>query len=383
MVPGGAARTAAARSAPAGGSPDQDARQVTARTASNPAAAHEALASYRRYLHLRRLTAAVLTATGQGAGGAAASGGTQEPVSYAVAATVALSDDPRSLSGIWRYTVPVVAFQLPDPRAWSIAWAPEMLAPGLQGAVYPVAVALPPKTTGAVGTSGTPLAAYSAAALTSIASELQVQAMTQAWPGLMTTIGGRAEAAARSAVSAYANSSMVAIQPSTGKILAVANAGDNDDALLARVAPGPTMKVITSAALLSAGVPTASSGVACPRSYTVQGVTYHNDNDEAPPAGTSFVTDFAQSRNNARSAPSGRTCPACRPAPPASRARSSRQLADRLRPRPGRRRGVPGHRGRLRRPVRRPRSQSFPRQILSEQQRIAPRHLHVECCRGT
>ena len=59
---------------------------------------------------------------------------------------------------------------------------------------------------------------------------------------------------------------MVVIQPSTGKILAIANNdGYNDFALTAQVAPGSTMKVITSTALINAGVVTADSGVACPR----------------------------------------------------------------------------------------------------------------------
>jgi cell division protein FtsI/penicillin-binding protein 2 len=93
---------------------------------------------------------------------------------------------------------------------------------------------------------------------------------------------------------------MVAIQPSTGKILAIANnAGFNDYALTAKVAPGSTMKVITSTALISSGVLSSSSAVACPPAYTVQGITYHNDNNESLGAGTPFVTDFAQSCNNA------------------------------------------------------------------------------------
>src|SRR5207245_4235732 len=85
-----------------------------------------------------------------------------------------------------------------------------------------------------------------------------------------------------------------------GKILAIANnAGYNDFALTAKVAPGSTMKVITSAALISDGVLSVSSAVACPVTYTVQGITYHNDNNESLPAGTPFTTDFAQSCNNA------------------------------------------------------------------------------------
>jgi cell division protein FtsI/penicillin-binding protein 2 len=59
------------------------------------------------------------------------------------------------------------------------------------------------------------------------------------------------------------------------------------------------MKVITSTALINAGVLSASSDVACPEAYTVQGITYHNDNNETLPASTPFITDFAQSCNNA------------------------------------------------------------------------------------
>jgi cell division protein FtsI/penicillin-binding protein 2 len=65
------------------------------------------------------------------------------------------------------------------------------------------------------------------------------------------------------------------------------------------VAPGSTMKVITSTALLNSGVLTANSPVACPATYTIQGITYHNDQNETLPAGTPFSTDFAQSCNNA------------------------------------------------------------------------------------
>jgi cell division protein FtsI/penicillin-binding protein 2 len=93
---------------------------------------------------------------------------------------------------------------------------------------------------------------------------------------------------------------MVVIQPSTGKILAIANnAQQNDFALTAQVAPGSTMKIITSTALLNAGLATANTGVSCPSTYTVQGITYHNDQGESEPAGTPLAYDFAKSCNNA------------------------------------------------------------------------------------
>ncbi len=119
-------------------------------------------------------------------------------------------------------------------------------------------------------------------------------------PTLATTIMPQAESAAQSAVKMHAQSSMVVLQPSTGHILAIANnAGFNDFALTSDVAPGSTMKVITSTALFNAGVLTPSSPVACPATYLVQGITYHNDKNETMPAGTPFVDDFAQSCNNA------------------------------------------------------------------------------------
>ena len=118
--------------------------------------------------------------------------------------------------------------------------------------------------------------------------------------GLATTIDAAAEQAARSAVAQHDDSSMVVIQPSTGKILAIANnAGFNDFALTAAVAPGSTMKTVTSTALFNEGVLNPGSHVACPKTFTIQGITYHNDKGESEPASTPFITDFAQSCNNA------------------------------------------------------------------------------------
>jgi cell division protein FtsI/penicillin-binding protein 2 len=92
----------------------------------------------------------------------------------------------------------------------------------------------------------------------------------------------------------------VVIQPSTGRILAIANnAGFNDYALTASVAPGSTMKIITATALINGGLASENSPVACPPTYTVQGVVFRNDDDGSEPDGTPLSTDFAQSCNNA------------------------------------------------------------------------------------
>jgi cell division protein FtsI/penicillin-binding protein 2 len=116
-----------------------------------------------------------------------------------------------------------------------------------------------------------------------------------------TTVDPRVEAAARSAVQAHPNSSMVVIRPSTGAILAVANNdGQNDFALTARVAPGSTNKIITSTALFTAGlVSSPAQPVGCPQQLVINGNTFKNDKGESEPATTPFLTDFAASCNNA------------------------------------------------------------------------------------
>jgi hypothetical protein len=326
---------------PTGSSAVADAEQITsaflqawqtgdlgqaARYTDHPSAATAALATYSKYLHLRKLTATAQSDTIVPSG---TSSTPRESVRYAIKATVAASDSAKALRGTWSYTASLVAYQQRNSQLWYIAWAPDALAPNLTASTHLAAVTVAPQVVSVNDASGTDLTSYGDAGLTTIAGLLQRTAPPgQGTPGLYveiqtasnhlvpnsqavvippnnianlaTTISATAEAAARAAVAARKNSSMVVIQPSTGKILAIANnAGYNDFALTAQVAPGSTMKVITSTALINAGVLSASSSVACPATYTVQGITYHNDNNETLPASTPFITDFAQSCNNA------------------------------------------------------------------------------------
>jgi len=294
-----------------------------ARYTDHPAAAEAALTAYRKDLHLAKLTATLQDGT------ALAASRTRGSVQYGISAKVASSDGASALRGTWSYHSSLTAYQQRNSQVWYIAWAPDVLAPNLTAATHLAAVEVAPQVVGVNDASGNDITSYKDAGLTTIANLLEkkappgkgtpglyveIQAASgQAVPNsqavvippnnvasLATTIDARAEAAARTAVAMHGNSSMVAIQPSTGKVLAIANnAGFNDYALTAQVAPGSTMKVITSAALISTGVLSASSAVACPAAYTVQGITYHNDNNESLPPGTPFVTDFAQSCNNA------------------------------------------------------------------------------------
>jgi len=339
VAPGGNANSTGF--VPTGSSAAQDAGQITsaflqawqagdlgqaARYTDHPAAANAALATYGKYLHLRKLTATTLSDTITSSG---TSSTPRESVGYAIKATVAASDSAKTLSGAWSYQASLVAYQQRNSQLWYIAWAPDVLAPNLTASTHLAAVTVAPEIVSVNDASGNDVTSYGDAGLTTIANLLQrkappgqgtpglyVEIQTAAnhlvpnsqavvvapnnIPNLATTISAQAETAARAAVAARRDSSMVVIQPSTGKILAIANnAGYNDFALTAQVAPGSTMKVITSTALINSGVVTADSGVACPQAYTVQGITYHNDNGESESASTPFVTDFAQSCNNA------------------------------------------------------------------------------------
>ena len=326
---------------PTGSSSTQDAGQITtaflqawqtgdlgqaARYTNHPAVAQAALATYSKDLGLKKLTATAqadtITPTGT-------SSTPHESAGYAISATVTAPDGAKTLAGVWKYSASLVAYQQPNSSVWYIAWAPDVLAPNLTASTHLAAVTVVPQVASVNDASGNALTSYGDAGLTRIAGLLQSKAPPgQGSPGLYveiqtasnhlvpnsqavvippnniaslnTTINPQAEAAARAAVAEKSSSSMVVIQPSTGQILAIANNdGYHDFALTADVAPGSTMKVITSTALINAGVLTASSDVACPQAYTVQGITYHNDDNESEPASTPFITDFAQSCNNA------------------------------------------------------------------------------------
>ena len=327
---------------PTGNSPQQDGEQVAAAfltawqqgdlaKAANytdqPAAASTALAAYAKDLNVKKFTAspgAVTAATGS------SGPSPRESVTFAVSESVAAGSGASAVRGKWAYHSSLVAYQQPKSSVWYVAWAPDVVAPNLTASEHLAAVQVPPTVSMVTDASGESLTRYGDPGLSTIAGLLKSQAPTNEganagldvqiedksgspvansqaaivapgnYPTLSTTIDAKAETAARSAVAAHKGSAMVAIQPSTGQILAIANnAQDNDFALTAAVAPGSTMKIITSTALFNSGLATANTGVSCPSTFTVQGITYHNDQGESEPAGTPLSYDFAQSCNNA------------------------------------------------------------------------------------
>ncbi|MDJ0380562.1 penicillin-binding transpeptidase domain-containing protein [Streptomyces sp. G-G2] len=125
--------------------------------------------------------------------------------------------------------------------------------------------------------------------------------LSQGTPGLLKTVlDADVQAAAEKAVAAYPESSVVAVQPSTGHILAVANhrADGFDAAMRGTRAPGSTMKIVTASMLINRGVVSADKAVDCPKTVSGGGRSFHNlENMELK--GASFATDFARSCNTA------------------------------------------------------------------------------------
>ncbi|MFJ9692660.1 penicillin-binding transpeptidase domain-containing protein [Kitasatospora sp. NPDC101183] len=117
-------------------------------------------------------------------------------------------------------------------------------------------------------------------------------------PEVRLTLDADLQQAAEDAVkqqSANGNpASLVAIQPSTGNILAIANASGFNRAVAGGQAPGSTMKVITSAALLEAGV-TPDTAVPC-KDTTYSPRAWHNDERGDFPSYT-LTDDFTHSCN--------------------------------------------------------------------------------------
>jgi hypothetical protein len=114
-----------------------------------------------------------------------------------------------------------------------------------------------------------------------------------------STLDARVQTAAEHALTAYPDSGMVVIKPSTGGVLAMAGNSQTTAGLAyhALRAPGSTFKTITTAALLQAGL-TPSDPAPCPPTSTVGSQTYHNDEGLKNGYPNATLTDaFEQSCN--------------------------------------------------------------------------------------
>ncbi|MGW2933825.1 penicillin-binding transpeptidase domain-containing protein [Streptomyces sp. NPDC001156] len=121
-------------------------------------------------------------------------------------------------------------------------------------------------------------------------------------PGkLNTTISATAQAAAEHAVRQYAESSVVAVKPSTGEVLAVANHRQDgfNAAFEGRLAPGSTMKVISAATLIDNGITSMNGPAPCPDSAVWQSQTFHNLKGLLPNERATLANSFMRSCNTA------------------------------------------------------------------------------------
>lgn len=123
--------------------------------------------------------------------------------------------------------------------------------------------------------------------------------LSEGTPGKVdTTISPTMQAAAEKQVAAKAKSSVVVVRPSTGEILAVANNGTFNVGFLGSLAPGSTMKVITSSLLIEKGLASADKTHPCPKYFTYGGWKFQNDDEFEIKNGT-FKASFARSCNTA------------------------------------------------------------------------------------
>ncbi|MFI1955511.1 penicillin-binding transpeptidase domain-containing protein [Streptomyces xinghaiensis] len=128
-----------------------------------------------------------------------------------------------------------------------------------------------------------------------------LKVLAEGEPGeLRTTIDAGLQAAAEQAVADRSKAAAVAIKPSTGEILAIANAPADgfNVALRGSLAPGSTMKVVTSAMLLEKGLASPSKAHPCPKYFSYGGWKFQNL-DKFEIKGGTFAQSFAASCNTA------------------------------------------------------------------------------------
>ncbi|KOX21645.1 hypothetical protein ADK67_26350 [Saccharothrix sp. NRRL B-16348] len=195
---------------------------------------------------------------------------------------------------------------------WRVRWSPAVLHPQLaegQSLAYTTTSAdgalvdrtgqpVPPgfapvvldSVRQAVGAlNGTPGWQVSVVDQAGVAVAVLQEQKAQAAKSVTVTLDPKTQAAAQVAVDQVGGQAamLVALQPSTGEILAVAqNAATGNDplALYGHYEPGSTFKVVTATAALTGGLATADTPVACPGKATIG--TRQITNDDSFELGT-------------------------------------------------------------------------------------------------
>lgn len=116
-----------------------------------------------------------------------------------------------------------------------------------------------------------------------------------------TTIDPGTQRAAEAALEDTGRAgAIVVVRPSTGHVLASADRPDDglNRSLTGQYPPGSTFKIVTAAALLEHGV-APDDALGCPRSVTVDGQRFHNQNEFELGPGTTLHDAFTASCNTA------------------------------------------------------------------------------------
>jgi hypothetical protein len=124
--------------------------------------------------------------------------------------------------------------------------------------------------------------------------------LSEGTPGTVrTTLSAALQAKAEQQVAKKPRASVVVMRPSTGEILAVANSGHGfNTAFQGSLAPGSTMKIVTSSLLIDKGLASAEKRHPCPKYVTYGGWKFQNDDKFQIKDGT-FKASFAASCNTA------------------------------------------------------------------------------------
>lgn len=123
--------------------------------------------------------------------------------------------------------------------------------------------------------------------------------LSEGTPGeLKTTLSPALQALAETKVAATKRASVVVMRPSTGEILAAANSSSFNVAFQGSLAPGSTMKIVSSALLIDKGLASAEKVHPCPKFSSYGGWKFQNDDKFQIRNGT-FKASFARSCNTA------------------------------------------------------------------------------------
>jgi beta-lactamase class D len=242
---------------------------------------------------------AVLGQSKKGMGQAACSArlAPMQPLPEGATSATATADVSWALPGadVWKYTISFEVRRSGD--SWKVHWAPSVLHPQLaegqtlayqvelgdgalidrdgtpvaQWGITPEVLTQVKTAVGTLrGTDGWKIVAVNSAdAPATVLQEKQAKAAAT----VTTTLGQTFQKAAQAAVESQSKPTMVvAMQPSTGEVLAVAGA----QALTGLYEPGSTFKVVTAAAVLEQGLATADSVQPCPASIVVGQRTINN-----------------------------------------------------------------------------------------------------------